>query len=120
MLSKLDTSAAAKVVGVLEAADAADMLEKAIRFKRWDTQRVAAVLSACPPDPATRILGYDSRTLSALSVCPGATSTVGDHFPTQCCEPNGSGELDGSAVRQLNVLPVRFCSFAGSQTRHLR
>jgi hypothetical protein len=102
VLSKLDTRAAAKVVGVLEAADAADMLEKAMRFKRWDTQRVAAVLSACPPDSATRILGYVRRThhtVCSLCLC---------RQPTR--EPNGRGEFHTSVVRKPNVLlPVRFC-----------
>jgi hypothetical protein len=78
VLSKLDTTAAAKVVGVLEAADAADMLEKAIRFKRWDTQRVAAVLAACPPEPATRILGYDpSLAPHTAAFCPSRQRAKG-------------------------------------------
>jgi len=83
VLSKLDTTAAAKVVGVLEAADAADMLEKAIRFKRWDTQRVAAVLAACPPDPATRILGLmtDSEAVRVLELMDAkATAAVVDRL----------------------------------------
>lgn len=57
VLSKLEPVAAAKVLGVLEADAAAEMLEGALRFKRWDLPRVAALMSACPPAPAARILG---------------------------------------------------------------